>query len=116
MGMLDISTSLLKSLPEKPVLMKQRMISDNDDDSERVGLEVLSRLSTSGRNGSMMQGLQKFGGRGFDDGGEDESGLASPSTSVSSGSGVDDDDDMACSYGHLAPAGVFSDGRGGGRY
>lgn len=73
MGMLDTSTGLLKSLPEKPAL-------------SRVGSEA----ENLGRAGGEGFRFGSFGTTGFGIGGpregdgEDRSGLASPSTSVSS--------------------------------
>jgi len=75
MGMLDTSTGLLKSLPEKPAL-------------SRVGSEAenLGRGAGEGfRFGSF--GTQGFGIGGPREGEGEGSGLASPSTSVSSSGG-----------------------------
>lgn len=86
MGMLDTSTSLLKGLPEKPVL--------NRPSAEEVGAEVLSRLSTSIGHGVM---------------GVEDSGMVSPSSSFSEGSV----EGMSYQYGHLAP-GPFGGNEGSG--
>jgi len=74
-GMLDISTGLLKGLPEKPVVTR----SVEGEDSERPGVEVLSTLSTAGRNSG------EFGFSG--DGAEDHNEFTSPSSSSSGSAG-----------------------------
>lgn len=93
MGMLDTSTSLLKSLPEKqPVLTRQA--AGGIDDSERVGAEVLSRLSSSARNAtsSVSFGLAAAA---EPERSEDMSGIFSPMSSHSS----EDGDGMVYKYG-----------------
>lgn len=96
MGMLDTSTSLLKGLPEKPILKIRFSEAGGEEHLERVGYGSLGRFSASAGNG--------FDSRRLDEeGAEDESGLASPSTS-SSGS-VEGD---GVGYGQ----GVYSNSRG----
>jgi len=94
MGMLDTSTGLLKALPEKPAL-------------SRVGSEAENLGRSTGGEGFRFG---SFGTTGFGigpsrDEGEGQSGLASPSTSVSSsvGSGTGFEAYMAPSTGHSVP-------------
>lgn len=99
MGMLDTSTGLLKSLPEKPALSRV------GSESEGLGLSGNKRQRSiaegygygfnGGGGGFVIGGSRREGSVGVGGGETDEmqSGLASPSTSVSSssGSGVGDE-------------------------
>ncbi|TVY42850.1 Transcriptional activator protein [Lachnellula subtilissima] len=94
MGMLDTSTGLLKALPEKPAL-------------SRVGSEAENLGRSTGGEGFRFG---SFGTTGFGigpsrDEGEGQSGLASPSTSVSSSveSGAGFEAYMAPSTGYSVP-------------
>lgn len=88
MGMLDTSTSLLKGLPEKPILNRA-----GEEESERAGAEVLSRLSTSA-----VPGFGLHAGNMEDSDSSDGSG----------------DGGMAYQYGHLGGQGFFGSQRGAG--
>ncbi len=88
MGMLDTSTGLLKALPEKPALSRV------GSESEGIGNIANVRRQRSAAEG---YGYSGYGGGGFGIGagraegsigeGDERSGLASPSTSVSSSGG-----------------------------
>lgn len=95
MGMLDTSTGLLKSLPEKPALSRV------GSESEGMGLSGNRRQRSiaegygygfGGGGGFMIGGMRSEGSLGGDREVDDaiRSGLASPSTSVSSSSGSGD--------------------------
>lgn len=100
MGMLDTSTGLLKALPEKPALSRVGSEGDNlSNAGNGYGVQLISNQSST----SLRQGFAGFTGGGFGigaprDAGREgsvdvesssgiRSGLASPSTSVSSSGG-----------------------------
>ena len=97
MGMLDTSTGLLKSLPEKPALSRvgsesENLSSGNGNGSSAAGNRKQRTLADGygygvygGGSGFGIGGPRDTGGEGEDFGGSSaRSGLASPSTSVSS--------------------------------
>jgi len=108
MGMLDTSTGLLKSLPEKPALSRVGSEADNLSNANGAGGNRKQRTLAEGYGYGVYGGGSGFGiGGPRDAGGESEefggsarSGLASPSTSVSS-SGTS----AAGFEAYMAPAG-----------
>lgn len=89
MGMLDVSTGLLKALPEKPALSRVGSESDNLGGSRRQrSIAEGYGYGFNGGGGFAIGGSRSDGSPGERDENEvTRSGLASPSTSVSSSGG-----------------------------
>jgi Fungal specific transcription factor domain len=99
LGMLDTSTGLLKALPEKPILSRsgsEAPLSGGNGRPSRSSSEIhaygsggCSGMSMSGGISVSMGGMAAGEAGSTSTGGENQSGLASPSASTSSGEARD---------------------------
>lgn len=116
MGMLDVSTGLLKALPEKPALSRVGSESDNIGSRRQRSIAEGYGYGYNGGGGFVIGGARgdgSVGSYGAERDGEQDtalgirSGLASPSTSVSSsgGSGAGYDTYMAAAGFSVAGGG-----------